>query len=118
VSGRTLLLVDDHAAFRSHLRGLLELSGFVVVGEAATGEAALAAVERLHPDVVVLDVVLPDLDGFAVCERLALSDRFPVVELMSSRDASAAQRQLRRSAARGFIPKSELTGAAVAAMVG
>jgi DNA-binding NarL/FixJ family response regulator len=118
MTGATLLLVDDHAAFRAHARVLLEAAGFVVVGEAANGEEAVAAVTRLTPEIVLLDVVLPDLDGFAVCDRLAESDQFPAVVLTSSRDASAYRRRLRRSPARGFIPKRELTGPALAALVG
>ncbi len=113
----TLLLVDDHAAFRASARTLLEAAGFVVVGEAASGAEALAEVARLTPDVVLLDVMLPDFDGFAVCDRFAAADRQPTVVLTSSRDASAYRRRLRQSPARGFIPKSQLTGAALAAMV-
>jgi len=114
----TLLLVDDHAAFRAQARVLLESAGFVVVGEAANGEEALEAVFRLQPDVVLLDVVLPDLDGFAVCERLARAKPGPTVVLTSSRNQSSYRRRLRHSAARGFIPKSQLTGPALAALVG
>ena len=118
VTGATLLLVDDHAAFRAQARVLLESAGFVVVGEAANGEEAVEAVTRLRPDIVLLDVVLPDLDGFAVCERLAGSDPAPTVVLTSSRNESSYRRRLRQSSARGFIPKSRLTGPALAALVG
>ena len=90
----TVLIVDDHAPFRALARALLQLEGFEVVGEAADARSALAAVARLRPSVVVLDVQLPDLDGFEVARRLA------------------------DSPARGFIPKSDLSGAAVAALVG
>jgi DNA-binding NarL/FixJ family response regulator len=118
VNGATLLLVDDHAAFRAHARVLLEAAGFVVVGEAANGEEALEAVSQLRPDIVLLDVVLPDLDGFAVCERLAGSEPGPTVVLTSSRIESSYRHRLRQSAACGFLPKSQLTGAALAALVG
>ena len=67
---RTLLIVDDHAGFRMLARAMLDAEGFDVVGEAGDGESALAEAHRLNPAVVLLDVVLPDLDGFAVCERL------------------------------------------------
>ena len=67
---RTLLIVDDHAGFRELARALLEAEGFDVVGEAADGESALVASRVLNPDVVLLDVALPDLDGFTVCQRL------------------------------------------------
>jgi DNA-binding NarL/FixJ family response regulator len=117
MSGATLLLVDDHAAFRAHARVLLEAAGFIVVGEAATGEEALTAVSRLRPDIVLLDVVLPDLDGFAVCERLTGSEPGTTVVLTSSRTESSYRRRLRHSPARGFIPKSQLTGQVLAALV-
>jgi CheY-like chemotaxis protein len=118
VSGATLLLVDDNTAFRAQARLLLEAAGFIVVGEAADGEEALAAVTRLQPDVVLLDVVLPDLDGFTVCERLARSESSPTVVLTSSRPESSYRRRLHRSTARGFIAKSQLTGPGLAALIG
>jgi DNA-binding NarL/FixJ family response regulator len=117
----TLLIVDDHAGFRSFARALLETEGFVVVGEAPDGESALQLAHDLAPEIVLLDVMLPDLDGFSVCVRLTeASDRAkpPTVVLTSSRDASAYRRRLDDSPARGFIPKSELSGAALAALVG
>jgi DNA-binding NarL/FixJ family response regulator len=118
VRGATLLLVDDHATFRARARALLEAVGFVVVGEAANGEEALREVSRLHPEVVLLDVVLPDLDGFAVCERLAEEESSVIVVLTSSRDASAYRARIRDSAARGFIAKRDLTAATLAALLG
>ena len=114
----TLLIVDDHAGFRTFARALLEAAGFVVVGEAASGEAALQAARELQPEVVLLDVVLPGLDGFAVCAELAAENPAPAVVLTSSRDASTYRRRLQHSRARGFISKGDLTGAAVAALVG
>jgi DNA-binding NarL/FixJ family response regulator len=114
----TLLIVDDHEGFRSFARELLQADGFDVVGEVGNGRAAIRAARELQPEVVLVDVVLPDLDGFAVCARLAEGTSPPVVVLTSSRDASAYRRRLSESAARGFIPKSELSGAALAALVG
>jgi two-component system nitrate/nitrite response regulator NarL len=114
----TLLIVDDHAGFRSFARALLEAEGFEVVAEAADGESALAMARTLGPDVVLLDVALPDMDGFAVCDALLQHEGGPVVILTSSRDVSSYRRRLRRSRARGFIPKSELSGASVAALAG
>jgi DNA-binding NarL/FixJ family response regulator len=114
---RTLLIVDDHAGFRASARALLEAEGFVVVGEAGTGEAALQATLALEPQVVLVDVMLHDLDGFALCARLTEGDRPPLVVLTSSRDASTYRRRLATSRARGFIAKSELTGAALAELV-
>ena len=109
----TVLIVDDHAAFRSLARAVLEADGFDVVGEAPDGAAALAAARALAPEIVLLDVALPDMDGFAVCEAL-LDDRpGSAVVLTSSRNISAYRRRLHHSRARGFIPKHELTGPAL-----
>jgi DNA-binding NarL/FixJ family response regulator len=114
----TVLIVDDHDGFRAGVRALLEADGFEVVGEAADGEAALDAAGRLRPDVVLLDIQLPGADGFEVAERLAAGGGAPVVVLISSRGADAFRRRLRRTSARGFIGKAELTGERLAAMIG
>jgi|SRR5947209_4419654 len=114
----TVLIVDDHTAFRESAAAMLEAEGFEVAGEAADGEAALTEVERLRPHVVLLDIQLPGLDGFGVAERLAATADPPAVVLISSRDANAYGRRLEAAAARGFIVKRELSGAALAAIVG
>jgi DNA-binding NarL/FixJ family response regulator len=114
----TVLIVDDHPGFRSAARALLEADGFDVVGEAADGESGLAAAERLRPGLVLLDIQLPDLDGFEVARRLSQGGDPPAVVLVSSRDSSAYRRRLADSPARGFVAKSDLSGAAVAALVG
>jgi DNA-binding NarL/FixJ family response regulator len=116
--GATLLIVDDHDGFRRFARAVLEAEGFDVVGEASTGFAGITAAAELRPDVVLLDVMLPDLDGFAVCERMTIDDVALDVVLMSSRDVSNYRQSLERSKARGFIPKGELSGAAVTALLG
>jgi DNA-binding NarL/FixJ family response regulator len=115
---RTVLIVDDHAGFRGFARRLLEADGFTVVGEAADGMSALSAVAERQPELVLLDIVLPDLDGFAVAERLA--DRAPdsVVVLTSSREAADFGARLARSTAAGFIHKDDLSGAALASFAG
>jgi DNA-binding NarL/FixJ family response regulator len=113
-----VLIVDDHAPFRAVARALLQLEGFEVVGEAADALSAIDAVGRLRPNVVVLDIQLPDLDDFEVARRPAQAGDPPVIVLGSSRDSSAYQRRLADSPARGFIPKSDLSGAVVAAPVG
>jgi DNA-binding NarL/FixJ family response regulator len=115
---KTVLIVDDHAPFRALARALLQLEGFEVVGEAADALSALDAALRLRPNVVLLDIQLPDLDGFEVARRLAQAGEPPAIVLVSSRDSSAYRRRLAESPARGFISKSDLSGAAVAALVG
>ena len=113
----SVLIVDDHASFRALARTLLEAAGYEVVGEAPDGVSALAAVANLKPAVVLLDVQLPDVDGFAVSRRLAAEDDPPVVVLISSRDRSAYRRRLADTPARGFLAKSELSGPALAALL-
>jgi len=114
----TVLVVDDHADFRAAVRGLLEAGGFDVVGEAGTGAEGIRAARRLRPHVVLLDVRLPDLDGFTVAGRLAEFPEPPAVVLISSRDARAYGSRLRRAAARGFLAKSDLTAPALRDLVG
>lgn len=112
---RSVLIVDDHAGFRRAARALLEAAGFDVVGEAADAESALAEVARLRPGLVLLDIQLPDLDGFEVAARLAGWADPPAVVLTSSRPVSSYRRRLAGSPALGFIAKSELSGKALAA---
>lgn len=115
----TLLIVDDHAGFRSFAHAMLEGEGFEVAGEAADGESALAAVDELHPDVVLVDVQMPGIDGFEVARRLAGgSGQHPHVVLTSSREAADFGTRLAESPGiRGFIAKKELSGAALAELV-
>jgi len=114
---RTILVVDDHPTFRATARALLEAEGFVVVGEAADGESALTAIGRLAPEIVLLDVQLPDIDGFEVAARAAGLDAVPQIVLTSSREASDFGSLIEESGARGFIAKDELSGAAIAALL-
>ena len=114
----TVLIVDDHAGFRHFARELLEAGGFTVVGEVADGEAALVAADALRPELVLLDVVLPGIDGFAVAERLAGGGHPPAVVLTSSRAAHELGERLGQTTARGFIRKDDLTGAALAKLAG
>ncbi len=114
----SLLVVDDHAGFRSHVCSLFSQHGFDVAGEAADGASALEQVRRLRPDVVLLDVQLPGIDGFEVAISLSRQSFAPRVVLTSSRDATEYGERLRRAPILGFIPKHELSGSALAAMVG
>ena len=113
----TVLIVDDHAAFRASARALLEAEGFAVIGEAADGEQAIREAKRLRPEVVLLDIQLPDVDGFAVAERLAAESSGTAVVLISSREAAAYGPRLDTAAARGFIAKRMLSGEALAAVL-
>ena len=113
----TVVIVDDHAGFRSSARALLEAEGFDVVGEAVDGMSALAAIDLLRPRIVLLDIQLPDIDGFEVAERLAGAGDPPAVVLVSTRGAYAYRRRLARSPVRGFIAKSELSGNALSTLV-
>jgi DNA-binding NarL/FixJ family response regulator len=114
---RTVLIVDDHPSFRTSARRILEDAGFDVVGEAQDGESGLAAARRLRPAVVLLDVQLPDLDGFEVALRLTADADPPAVVMTSSRDSSDFGPLVSGSGARGFVPKGELSGPALAALL-
>jgi DNA-binding NarL/FixJ family response regulator len=114
---RTVLIVDDHKAFRERARALLQDDGFDVVGEAADGEAAVRAARRLTPQVVLLDVRLPGMDGFEVAERLAAGPDPPAVVLVSTRGADTYRQRLRDSPVRGFIAKAELSGEGLSALL-
>ena len=114
----SVLIVDDHDTFRVLARAVLEASGYTVAGEAADGESALRTAAEVDPDIVLLDIQLPGIDGFAVAEQLARLPRPPAVVLVSTRDEDAYRDRLSRAHARGFVTKSELTGAAVAALTG
>jgi DNA-binding NarL/FixJ family response regulator len=113
-----VLIVDDHAPFRALARMLLVADGFEVVGEAADGAGALRAARQLEPDVVVLDVQMPGVDGFGVdgfgvAEALAGQAPAPAVVLVSSRSRTDYGRRVDDSGAQGFIAKAELSGAAL-----
>ena len=115
--GTTVLIVDDHPTFRATARMLLEAEGYDVIGEAPDGTTAIMEASRLHPDLVLLDVNLPDLDGFQVAERITAHNGAPAVVLTSSRDASSYGDQIESSGAVGFVPKAELSGDAVRALL-
>jgi DNA-binding NarL/FixJ family response regulator len=114
----TLLIVDDHPGFRALARKLLEAGGFQVVGAAADGLGAVAVARELRPDVVLLDIQLPDIDGFEVASRLADRGTGTVVVLTSTRDRADYGERVERCGARGFIPKAELSGAALRVFLG
>jgi DNA-binding NarL/FixJ family response regulator len=108
-----VLIVDDHAGFRAIARMLLQTEGFEVVGEAANGEEGLAHAYRVDADVALIDVQLPDMDGFAVAHQLTSDGIATQVVLTSSRDASDLGSLVKSCGARGFIPKAELSAARI-----
>jgi DNA-binding NarL/FixJ family response regulator len=115
---RTVLIVDDHPSFRASARAMLESEGFVVIGEAEDGAGALRAVEELAPDVVVLDIQLPDMSGFDICAELEQRGGPPPdIILVSSRDVSDYGELVASSCACGFVAKGDLSGDLVAALL-
>jgi DNA-binding NarL/FixJ family response regulator len=114
----TILNIDDDPRFRAQARDLLAADGFVVIGEAADGASGLEAAQALQPDFVLLDIGLPDVEGFEVATALAVNGPPPWVVLTSSRDARAYGRRLTNGHALGFVPKEQISGAAIRALVG
>jgi len=108
-----VLVVDDHPSFRNCARALLTAEGFDVVGEAADGAAALALAVELEPELVLLDVQLPDIDGFEVASRLLAADRTLKIVLVSSRERSAYGSLIETSGALGFVAKADLSRVAL-----
>jgi DNA-binding NarL/FixJ family response regulator len=115
---RTVLIVDDHPSFRASARRMLEKGGYEVVGEAADGARAIDAARALRPELVLLDVRLPDADGFHVARCLAEGGAATAIVLTSSHDRSDFAYEIARSPADGFIPKSELSAGAIASLLG
>jgi two-component system response regulator EvgA len=112
-----VLIVDDHPSFRSAARLLLEHEGFEVIGEAEDGVSGLAATTELSPDIVLLDINLPDIDGFDVASRICLDHAAPKVVLTSSRDPREFGPLVDRSGATGFVPKGELSAERICALL-
>jgi DNA-binding NarL/FixJ family response regulator len=106
--GAKILIVDDHAGFRAHARRLLECEGYGVVGEAGDCASAVEAAKRLGPQIVLVDVHLPDADGFELTMRLRAFADPPVVVLTSSREGAGLERCVSACGASGFVPKAEL----------
>jgi DNA-binding NarL/FixJ family response regulator len=114
----TVLIVDDHADFRARTRALLEAEGFSVLGDVADGAAGVEAARALRPDVVLLDIGLPDIDGFEVARNLHAAGGAPVIVFISTRPATEYGPQVAESGAAGFIAKEDLSGQAVTALMG
>lgn len=113
------MIVDDHPSFRASARAILEASHFKIVAEASDGATALVAVVQHRPDIVLLDVQLPDMTGFEICKLLdERNGPPPAIVLTSSRDSADYGDLVELSCARGFLPKAELSGEALSALVG
>jgi DNA-binding NarL/FixJ family response regulator len=114
---RTVLIVDDHADFRTSARAVLEADGYDVVAEADDGASGVRLAREVAPAIVLLDVGLPDMDGFAVADHLAAMVDPPAVVLISSRERAAYGRRIDAAPVRGFLSKRQLSGAALAALL-
>lgn len=110
---RRVLMVDDHGSFRRCARTLLEAEGYDVVGEAADGASAVALAAELEPELVLLDIQLPDIDGFTVAEQMLRNDPQLQIVLVSSRDRSSYGPLIEKCGARGFLSKGDVTGLAL-----
>ena len=115
--GERILIVDDHAGFRAHARRLLECEGYRVVGEADDCASALAAARTLEPQLALVDVHLPDADGFELTVQLTALPGAPLVVLTSSRDRAEIEPCMAGCGARGFVPKADLCRDAIEELV-
>jgi DNA-binding NarL/FixJ family response regulator len=113
----TVVIVDDNDAFRTQARLLLTYEGYDVIGEAGDGTSGLDAVRRLQPNIALLDVQLPDVDGFSVARDVREDVRETAVVIISTRDATDYGSAMSTCGARGFIAKSELCGDALRALL-
>lgn len=113
----SVLIVDDHAGFRSKARRLLESEGYRVVGEAGDTASAVEAAQALTPEVALVDVYLPDGDGFELASRLSALADPPAIVLTSSHDVAELAPCVADSVARGFVAKAELSRAAIESLL-
>jgi DNA-binding NarL/FixJ family response regulator len=113
-----VLIVDDHPGFRAQARALLATAGYQVVGEAADGESGVRVARDLSPDVILLDVQLPDLTGFEAARRVRSQPAPPAIVLISSREAADYGSRIGHSGAQGFICKADLSARTLGAVLG
>ena len=107
---RSVLLIDDDPGVRRLARRTLRGSGLTVIGEAGTAAAGSSAARSLKPDVMLVDVGLPDSDGITLASELSALPWSPRVVLTSVDPDAATPEDVRRSGARGFVPKQDLPG--------
>jgi DNA-binding NarL/FixJ family response regulator len=115
--GSSILLIDDDPAFRRLARQALRGTGLIVVGEADTAAAGSSAARSLKPEIVLLDVGLPDLDGISLAGELSALPWGPRIVLTSVDPDAASAEDVRRSGARGFVPKQDLPGSGLAMLM-
>jgi DNA-binding NarL/FixJ family response regulator len=115
--GASVLIVDDHSGFRTQARRLLESEGYRVVGEAGDAASAVEAARALAPELALVDVYLPDEDGFELTSLLAGLATPPAVILTSSHDPAELAGCIAESGACGFVPKTDLSRAAIEALL-
>jgi DNA-binding NarL/FixJ family response regulator len=114
---RTVLIIDDHAGFRASARRVLEADGYSVIAEAADGTSGVTAAAESRPDLALVDVQLPDFDGFEVTRRLQESAEPPEIVLISSHERADFGSLVDTSGARGFVSKADLSPAALEALL-
>ena len=114
---RTVLIVDDHAGFRASARRVLEAGGYSVIAEAVDGTTGVAAAAEARPDLALVDVQLPDFDGFELTRRLREAGETPEIVLISSHEQADFGSLVEASGARGFVSKSDLSAAALEALL-
>jgi DNA-binding NarL/FixJ family response regulator len=114
---RTVLIVDDHEGFRASARRVLEAGGYSVIAEAADGSSGVTAAAESRPDLALVDVQLPDFDGFEVTRRLVEAGDAPAIVLISSHERADFGSLVENSGARGFVSKSDLSAAALEALL-
>jgi DNA-binding NarL/FixJ family response regulator len=114
----SILIVDDHEPFRKAVRAILAAEGFTVLAEAGSGAAALAMAREVRPEIALVDIQLPDIDGFRVAEHLSKEPDAPVVILISIREAYEYAGRVEKAPVAGFLPKRLLTGSAIRALLG
>jgi DNA-binding NarL/FixJ family response regulator len=113
----SVLIVDDHPGFRAAVRDVLAGCGYLVVGEAVDGASAVVAAAELRPTVILLDIGLPDIDGFEVARQLLSTQDRPRLVFVSTREARDYGRRIGDSGAIGFITKSTLSAATLHAIL-
>ncbi len=114
----TVLIVDDNDVFRSSARAVVQAAGYNVIGEAGDLAGAIAEAHALHPDVVLLDIQLPDGDGFTLADQLASEEQAPTVVLISSRERADYGSRVDEASAAGFISKHDLSRGTLEALIG